>query len=78
MRDIQCYPEMNREIVHLLRSDPQSPHDLYAAARIEELEKRAAKADEYEAAIREHKMHFSDWPRSEVPSIHVKLYSHLP
>lgn len=36
---IKTYPEMNERIKDLLRTDG-SPHALYAAARIEELEER--------------------------------------
>ena len=35
---IHTYPEMNREIIGLLRLNPENPVDLYAAQRIEELE----------------------------------------
>lgn len=35
---IQTYPEMNEKIKHLLGLDKDDPIDMYAAARIEELE----------------------------------------
>lgn len=40
---IQTYPEMNEQIKKLLRLDPNNSVDLYAAARIEELEAEIAR-----------------------------------
>lgn len=44
MSDIKTYPEMNQIIVDLLRGSGEAKQ-LYAAARIEELEQKVSKLD---------------------------------
>ncbi len=47
---VKTYPEMNAKIVDLLKMK-DDPTSLYAAARIEELERRVKRAEKMEKAL---------------------------
>ena len=53
---IETYPEMNKRIVEILRLGYE-PMDLYAAARIEELEQRCAELSNDPLTLNQVKRH---------------------
>jgi len=50
---MKTYPHMNELIVGILRLDDDSPHDLYAAQLIEELQAQLAAKEAENARLRE-------------------------